>query len=154
MAISSRGTRLAVEIVLGIVIVVLAYFLYRTIREPAEMMARQEQLTQQTRDRMTDIRTAMIRYEADSSRFPSTLDSLVMYVKQDSFIQANQDSLFGEGFNPDSLPYSPRTGNEFILETQDTADVATYYLQDPDREADYVGTQSADITELNAASWE
>ena len=151
---SSRAKRLVVEIILGIIIIGLSYYLYRTIREPAERLALQEELTEQTRNRMEDIRTAMIRYENENERYPTTLDSLVMFVEQDSSVQAQMDSLFGANFNPDSLPYSPRTGNRFVLQVNDTADVETYRLQDPDRESDYIGTVSSDITELNAASWE
>ena len=150
----SRGKRLTIEIVLGIIIIVLSWYLYRTIREPAELMARRQQMTEWTRGRMEDIRAAMIQYEREHGRFPTTLDSLVMYVKQDSFIQANTDSLFGERFKPDSLPFSPRTGERFIFQVNDTADVETYYVQDPNREQDYIGTQSGDVTDLNAASWD
>lgn len=154
MALESRTTRRIIEVVLGIVIIVLAYFLYRTIREPAERMERQEQLTEQTRERMLDIRQAMIRYEEQRGDYPDTLDSLVMFIEQDSALQANADSIFGPDFNPDSLPYSPRTGEKFILEVNDTSRVSTYKLTDPDRQQDYIGTTTGDVTQANAASWE
>lgn len=153
MASSSQGLRIGIQVVLALIIVALSYWLYVSITEPYQVILREEALTEQTRQRMDQIRQAMIRYEADSARYPLTLDTLVMYVKQDSAIQADSEELFGPNFNPDSLPFSPRTGNRFELSVNDTARVKTYLLEDPDSE-DYIGTTEPDVTQLNAASWE
>ena len=59
----------------------------------------------------------------------------------------------GTGFHPDSLIYSPRSGEEFRYAVNDTARVKTYLLEDPASD-DYIGTLEPDITRLNAASWE
>lgn len=153
MASSSQGIRVGIQIVLAIVIVGLAYWLYLSITEPWKVVERQEELTERTRERMDEIRTALIRYEEREDRFPYTLDSLQTWVRTDSVIGAHSDSLFGANFNPDSLIYSPRTGKQFEYAVNDTARVMMYELKDPDSR-DVIGTLAPDPTELNAASWE
>ena len=153
MASSSQGLRIGIQVALALIIVALAYWLYVSITEPYQVILREERLTDLTRQRMDHVRQAMIRFEADSSRYPMTLDTLVMYVKRDSAIQADSEEIFGPDFNPDSLIFSPRTGNRFELAVNDTARVKTYLLEDPDSE-DYIGTTASDVTQLNAASWE
>ena len=151
---SGETTRTALTIVLGIIIVVLGFLLYRTITVPAERLDRQQELTEATRARMTNIREALIRYEREYNEFPGTLDSLVMFVEQDSLMQAINDSLYGATFEADSLPFSPRTGDRFIYEINDTSDVNVYLLQDPNQPRDSIGTLQPDPTQVNAASWE
>jgi hypothetical protein len=153
MAFENSTVRRVTEVILALVIVALAYVLYRTIRGPAERMERQQELTQQTRTRMLNVRKAMIRYEEQRDRYTTSLDSLVMFVKSDTTLQVSQDSLFGSNFQPDSLPFSPRTGNRFRLQVNDTSRVNTYKLTDPDRPKDYIGTTSGDVTQANAVSW-
>jgi type II secretory pathway pseudopilin PulG len=154
MASDSRGLRIGIQIVLGIIIVGLAYWLYVSITAPYERVERQREITERTRDRMELVRTALIQYERREDRFPGSLDSLVMWVKQDSFMQANQDSLFDEDFVTDSLPYSPRSGEQFEYVASDTGRIDIYYLKDPNSD-DYIGTTDPnDVTMLNAASWE
>ena len=67
--------------------------------------------------------------------------------------QLDLDSVFGDGFMPDSLPFSPRTGNPFEYAVNDTGRVVIYLLKDPDSD-DRIGALTPDITLLNAASWE
>ncbi len=64
MAILANDTvRTVLQIVLAIVIVVLGYVLYRSIREPAETYEREQRLTELTRERMEYVRDAMRAYE-------------------------------------------------------------------------------------------
>lgn len=153
MASSGQGLRAGIQILLAIVIVGLAYWLYLSITEPYKLIEQQEMLTEQTRDRMSDVRTALIRYEDQRGRYPMTLDSLLMFARQDSLLSMKTDSVFGAAIVLDSLIYSPRTGKQFDYSVNDTAQVKTYLLQDPDSE-DHIGTLEADVTRLNAASWE
>ncbi|MFQ5568118.1 MAG: hypothetical protein ACE5G0_00500 [Rhodothermales bacterium] len=106
-----------------------------------------------TRERMDKVRIALIRYERAEDRFPGGLDSLVLWLKTDSASVANLDSLFGLGFDPDSMLFSPRTRKRFLYTLNDTGRVAVYLLKDPDSE-DQIGSETPDITQLNAASWE
>lgn len=153
MASTSQRIRTGIQIVLGIAIVVLGYWLYVSITEPWEVIERQEELTQMTRERMSDVRAALIRYEERQDRFPMTLDSLHTWVLTDSTIQAQRDSLFGADADLDSLIFSPRTGESFEYAVNDTARVMMYELRDPDSD-DVIGTLEPDPTALNAASWE
>jgi hypothetical protein len=153
MAITSQGTRTAVQVVLGLIIIGLSYFLYRSITEPYDRIERQRQLTEQTRERMGYLRTALVDFERDSSRFPDSLEVLMRHLRRDTLIQTRPDSVFGGPVNLDSLFYSPRTGNQFQYAVSDTGRVETYLLEDPDSD-DKIGTLSGDPTETNVASWE
>lgn len=148
----SSGLRTGLQVLLGIIIVVLGYWLYVSITEPWAVVEQERAMTEQTRERMDDVRTALIRYQRTNQRFPSSLDSLMIWVQQDSIIQANQDSLFGD-LSLDSLTFSPRTGKRFEYALNDTGRVAVYLLKDPDSE-DQIGSEAPDVTLLNAASWE
>lgn len=153
MASSRQTLRTGVQVVLGIAIIVLSYFLYQAITEPYERIERQEQMTEDTRQRMSQIRTALVDFERDSNSFPDSLDTLLVHIQRDSVLTAAQDSVFGGPINIDSLLYSPRTGSRFLYSVSDTGRVETYLLEDPDSE-DKIGTLSGDPTQTNVASWE
>lgn len=153
MASNSQGLRTALQMILAVIIVGLAYVLYISITEPYEAVERQKEMTLLTRQRMDQVRTGLVLYERRTDRFPSQLDSLVIWARADSFMSASSDSLFGEGFVLDSLLQSPRTGAAFTYALNDTGRVAIYLLKDPDSD-DRIGSAIPDITLLNAASWE
>jgi type II secretory pathway pseudopilin PulG len=163
MAILANETvRTVLQIVLAIVIVVLGYVLFRTIREPQEAFEREQALTELSRERMGLIRDAMRSYEREYDRFPTTLDSLVMAIETDSFLVAKRDSIFelaeGETLTPDSLPFSPRPGVdrfELTVVRDDSTGTEVYLLEDPGSD-DYIGTDNPERAAgaLNAASWE
>lgn len=153
MASNSGGANAAIQIVLILVIVGLAYYLYRSLTEPYELIRQQQEVTERTRARMGDIRTAMIRYENVNGRFTADLDSLMMFVASDSLFRVMGDSLFSDAFILDSLAFSPRTGKRFELSVNDTTRIQTYLLKDPDSR-DQIGTPLPDVTLLNASSWE
>ncbi len=148
----SSGLRTGLQVLLGIIIVVLGYWLYLSITEPWAVVEQERVLTEQTRDRMDNVRNVLIRHQRANQRFPSSLDSLMIWVRQDSVMQANSDSLFA-GVNLDSITYSPRSGTRFHYVLNDTGRVAVYLLKDPDSD-DQIGTEAPDVTLLNAASWE
>ena len=153
MASSSRVLQTTLQVVLGIVILVLGWFLYDSITTPYARVERQQEVTEMTRDRMNLVRQALILFERDHGRYISTLDSLALWVQTDSTMQADADSIFGSGFMPDSLVHSPRTGRMFEYAVNDTSRTQTYLLSDPDSD-DFIGTLTGDVTQLNAASWE
>lgn len=153
MAFSSRALQLTIQAILAIVIVGLAYILYDSITTPYEEVERRKEVTEQTRAQMNNVRQALILYERANDRYVTSLDSLVMWFHTDSLMATRVDSLFGVGFELDSLPYSPRTGNLFVLVVNDSSRTSTYLLTDPDSD-DFIGTLADDITRLNAASWE
>ena len=150
----NHNLKVAIQAVMGACIVVLGYLLYHSITDPWEAIERQQELTDMTRDRMAQVRTALIRYERMEDRYPGSLDSLMMWVRADSVITSNPDSVFETvDINLDSLLYSPRTGNAFVYALNDTGRVAIYLLQDPDSD-DQIGSAEPVITLINAASWE
>lgn len=150
---ASKQIRTAIQVVLGLVIIGLAYFLYYSITEPYDRIERQQELTERTRARMSNIRTALIDYERDSASFPDSLDLLRAHMSRDTILSTRQDSVFGGPINLDSLFYSPRSGKPFLYTLSDTGRVETYLLEDPDSD-DEIGTLTGDPTMTNAASWE
>ncbi|HLR26822.1 MAG TPA: hypothetical protein VK112_13225 [Fodinibius sp.] len=150
-----------ISIVLAIVIIGLGYWLYHSIVDPYEKVVQKEQMTQKVRYRMGNIRDALIRYERKTDSFPPSnggLDTLVQYLKTDSVMQLQADSLFApinssKEFNPDSLIHSPRPPHKkFEYSLNDTLRPAIYLLKDPDSE-DKIGSLE-NTTQLNAGSWE
>ena len=149
---SSQGLRIAIQVLLGIAIIALGYWLYVSITAPWAAVEQERAITAETRGQMGKVRLALISHERALDKFPSTLDSLVIWVRTDSATVADWDSLYG--VNPDSMLYSPRTGNRFLYTLIDTGRVAIYLLKDPDSDDQIGSTNPDDITTLNAASWE
>lgn len=152
MASSSGALQKGIQFFLGLVIIGLAYFLYLSVTEPYERIERQEQRVEDTRQRMTNIRTALVDYERDSASYPDSLDLLIQHIRADSALSTQQDSVFGSALNLDSLLYSSRSGERFDYALSDTGRVETYLLQDPASD-DEIGTLTGDPTAQNAASW-
>lgn len=152
MADSSQAVRTGLQIFLALVIVVLAYWLYLSITEPYKVIEQERELTELTRQRMSDVRSALIAHEQRVGRFPGSLDSLVYFVR-DSLSEGRRDSLLAAQYPADSLIYSPRTGRQFVYSLNDTSNVDIYLLEDPDSN-DRIGSERPDVTRLNAASWE
>ena len=151
---ASNGLRVATQLVLWLVIIGLGYFLFYSITEPYEAVKRAEALTEETRSRMDVIRQVAIHFENQYDRYPSTIDSLEIYVKTDSAFLTVRDSILGPMLMADSLIFSPRNGQPFYYAINDTSKVKTYLLKDP-LTADSIGTVLPDdITLVNAASWE
>jgi len=153
MATRSAQIRIGIQVVLVFLILGLSYYLYYSITEPFDRIERQQQMTEDTRTRMSNIRTALIDYERDSTSFPDSLLVLRAHIQNDSVLSTAQDSVFGGPINLDSLFFSPRTGKQFQYTVNDTGRVATYLLKDPDSE-DQIGTLEPDPTRTHAASWE
>lgn len=149
----SRSVRAGIQLLLVLVVGGLSYWLYRSLTDPYRTIEQEQAATERTRRRMMVIRAQMVHYETARGRYPSTLDSLVEFVKQDSSDDLDGVSMSGPGIVPDSLPFSPRTGKPFILIVRDTQGVATYLLKDPDSN-DQIGTLTPDATRINVASWE
>lgn len=150
---SRQSIRTGIQVVLAIIIVILGYVLYESITGPYAEIQYEEQMTELTRERMSNVRTALLQFRQANDSFPDSLDVLDEFLRGDSAIQANQDSIFGGALNIDSLFFSPRSGNRFAYTVNDTGAVETYLLEDPDSD-DQIGTLSGDVTQTNAASWE
>ncbi len=153
----ASGSDLAIRALLGLLIVGLVVVLFYVTVVPAQRAAAAERETELTRERMSDVRTALIAYRDSLEGYPSTLDSLVLFVRSDSAfnaqIEAEDERL--RPLNVDSLLFSPRTGARFNYEVvEDTSGVQIYWLGDPDMEADSIGSRDPNPALRNAASWE
>lgn len=150
-----------ISIVLAIIIIALGYYLYRSIVDPYQEVIEREQMTERVRDRMTNIRDALILFEREVDSFPPSdggLDTLVHHLKTDSLMGNQVDSLFNseedpsEEVNVDSLIYSPRPPHsKFEYSVNDTLRPPIYLLEDPDSE-DRIGSLE-NTAEINESSW-
>ncbi len=151
MASRSEQIRIGLQVALAVLILGLGYYLYYSITEPYNRIERKQELTEQTRDRMSHLRTALIDYEKDSTSFPDSLELVLNHIERDTILSAERDTSWN--VNLDSLLHSPRTGKQFQYTLSDTGRVETYLLEDPDTK-DKIGTLTGDPTKTNSASWE
>src|SRR5690554_2506631 len=103
-----------ITVVLGVIIIGLSYWLYDSLVTPYQQVLEKRAETELVRNRMLNVRDALIQYEAKNNEFPPSvggLDSLVNFIKSDSVMMSLSDSLFSNtftsGFKPDSLIFSP-----------------------------------------------
>jgi len=148
-----------ITIVLAVVIVFLAWFLYRSIVDPYQEVIEERIMVERERFRMELVRDVLVQYRTRRGNFPPTeggLDSLVTFLQTDSLMVERGDSLFAfmppSNYNPDSLVYSPRPPhNRFEYTLNDTIRPTLYLLVNPgsnDRIGDLERT-----TMLNAPNW-
>jgi len=77
--------RAAIQIVLSIMIVVLAYFVYNSIQTPIRFIKQKDIIEQATITKLIDIRDAQKAYKDVNSKYTSDFDSLIFFLKTDSF---------------------------------------------------------------------
>ena len=150
-----------ITVVLGIIIVVLGWFLYESITEPYEVVEQRQRMSDRVHQNMEHIRDGLIRFNRRNEHFPPTeggLDSLIQFIKTDSVMVAERDSIFkdypesGYVFNLDSLVYSPRPPHKrFEYTLNDTLKPPVYLLKDPDTESTIGSLEKTTL--LNAPSW-
>jgi hypothetical protein len=76
--------RTIIQILLAIVAVGLAYFIYKGIQDPIEFDKAKEQRYEATIERLKDIRKAQLAYKDVYGRFTGSWDTLINFVKYDS----------------------------------------------------------------------
>lgn len=148
-----------ITIVLGVLIVFLAYFLYRSIVDPYQEVIAEQEMVERERHRMELVRDALVQFRTRKGQFPPTeggLDSLVTFLKTDSLMVQRGDSLFAfmapSTYNPDSIIYSPRPPhNRFEYTLNDTIRPQLYLLVNPGTD-DRIGDLER-TTMLNAPNW-
>ena len=146
-------------IVLAVLIVILSWFLYRSLVEPYQRVLEEEQMVERERHRMELVRDVLVQYKNRRGEFPPTeggLDSLVNFLKTDSLMLARGDTLFHfmepNTYNPDSIIYSPRPPHErFEYTLNDTLRPEIYLLENPNSD-DAIGSLER-TTMLNAPNW-
>ncbi|MEA1875839.1 MAG: hypothetical protein U9N86_03155 [Bacteroidota bacterium] len=138
-----KAVKIIVQVLLFFAIVALSYFIYAGVMKPInfdkEKITRYEEVVQ----RLKDIRTAQVSYKSVYGRYTSSLDTLIHFVKEDSFpVEYAEgslddslavamglivrdtfyvrviDSIFHGKYSVDSLQYVPFTsGIKFDMES-------------------------------------
>ena len=146
-------------IVLGILIVILAYYLYRSLVDPYQEVIQEREMVERERHRMELVRDVLIQYQNRRGNFPPTdggLDSLVVFLQTDTLMVERGASMFEfmppSVFSPDSLIYSPRPPhNRFEYTLNDTIRPPMYLLTNPGSD-DRIGDLER-TTLRNAPNW-
>lgn len=155
----TSGGEIGLRVLLALVILGLAAVLLYVTIVPAREAAAAERETALVRQRMDDVRTALISYRNSMQTYPSTLDSLVLFARTDSLTQA-RFAAQQERLTPvsiDSLVYSPRSGQPFRYEVvRDTTGLEIYWLANEVNGVltDSIGSREPSPGLRNAASWE
>ncbi len=94
--------RTAIRVTLFIVIIILVYYLYQSIMEPIRFNRTKDIREKATIERLKDIRKAEVAYKAKYGRYTGSFDTLIHFVKYDSFpvvraIGSIPDSLYNLG---------------------------------------------------------
>lgn len=148
-----------ITVVLGIVIVFLGYFLYRSLVDPYQEVLQEREMTERVQHRMSLVRDALIQYRNEVGEFPPTeggLDSLITFLRTNPRMVERGGDLFQERppsqYTPDSLRYSPRPPhNEFQYTLNDTLRPQIYLLEDPDSDMRIGDLERTTL--LNAPNW-
>lgn len=77
--------RTAIQAVLVIGILVLAYFLYESIMEPIRFNAERDLRYEKTIKRLKDIRTAEVAFKSEMGHYTGDFDSLISFIKAGNF---------------------------------------------------------------------
>ncbi|MEX0662668.1 MAG: hypothetical protein WD381_02170 [Balneolaceae bacterium] len=157
MDIDKRNNLLT--ILLGVLILGLSWYLYRSLVDPYQEVLEERELVERERHRMEITRDALVQYKNRRGDFPPTeggLDSLVAFLKSDSFMVERGDSLLAfrspSTYSPDSVIYSPRAPhNRFEYTLNDTINPKLYLLENPGSD-DRIGDLER-TTMLNAPNW-
>lgn len=157
MDITTRNN--IITVILALLILFLAWFLYHSIVDPYQEVLEEEAMVERERHRMELVRDVLVQYRNRRGNFPPTdggLDSLVAFLKSDTLMTERGDSLFTfmppSEYNPDSLIYSPRPPhNKFEYTLNDTIRPVLYLLENPGSE-DKIGDLER-TTLLNAPNW-
>ncbi|MEM6326758.1 MAG: hypothetical protein AAF791_06515 [Bacteroidota bacterium] len=156
--------RLALQVGLVLVIAVLAYVLYWSITAPYQEQLERERETAIGRERLDDVRSALISFRDAYNDYPSTLDSLVTFVETDSAWAPpdfeDEETRLSPFSSTDSLQISARNGAplnyEVVQQTDSTGTptgVKIYWLQDPAAPGESIGSRDANPSNRNRESW-
>ncbi len=153
----ASGGELGIRALLALIIIALVGVLLYVTVVPAQRAAAAERETEMARERMSDVRTALIVYRDSMQAYPSTLDSLVLFSRGDGAFLTEAMAQEGRVAPPvvDSLPFSSRDGQRFRYQVvEDTTGYSIYWLADPSMESDSIGSRDPNPALRNAASWE
>ncbi|MBE9510935.1 MAG: hypothetical protein IMY71_08670 [Bacteroidetes bacterium] len=94
--------RIVIKILLGVAIIILGYLVVESIMEPIRFNKEKKKREDATIQNLKDIRTAQIAYKAKYTKYTGSFDTLINFVKFDSFpvvmaIGRISDSLWEKG---------------------------------------------------------
>lgn len=133
---STKSDKWYIHAVLYVIIIILAYLLIKVaIIDPTEKVEKEKYYTNESRLRMKNLREAQILYQKKHDKFSDNLDSLIHFIKNDSFALAMRDSvivdtladtlrtrymdpflkLVSGPFYADSLFKTPKSGMRYIV---------------------------------------
>ncbi|HMN23550.1 MAG: hypothetical protein IT276_06365 [Ignavibacteriaceae bacterium] len=172
---------------LYLIVAILTFLLIKVaVIDPSAEVKAENYFKKETRLRMTNLKEAEILFEKKNGAFTGDLDKLINFVKNDKFVDsvvnafdsltmkpANPFIKLSDGtFTPDSLYYSPKTHERFVMNVDTSVITDTvvnprgkvlrvetktvigtkYYIEDPNG---YGTIGSIDNDALkNTASWE
>ncbi|MGM0497231.1 MAG: hypothetical protein ACQESJ_04890 [Bacteroidota bacterium] len=112
----------AIQIILGIVILVLIFQLYKSIKTPIEFRDAKNARYEATIEKLKNIREAQLAYKDEHERFTGSFDTLINFIKHDSLSLVK-----AEGRLSDSLLEAGMTEKEAVekgIISRDTAKIA------------------------------
>src|SRR6056297_3260167 len=112
----------ALRIILAIVIIGLAFTLYKSIQTPIEFRQVKQQRYEATIQKLKDIRKAQLAFKDEHGRFTGSFDTLINFIKSDSLSVVK-----AIGRIPDSLLEAGMTEQQALREgiiSRDTIKVA------------------------------
>ena len=118
--------KLLTLIVFPIIIVVLGYFLVRSIMQPVTFDKEKTRRETVAAEHLKDIRTLQEGYKSKYRRYAATMDSLLLFYHYDTIIVIKQeaiplsvkDTLLNNkpaGYSIDSLRYIPFSGKDTVI---------------------------------------
>ena len=112
----------AIQIILGIVILVLIFQLYKSIKTPIEFRDVKKARYEATVEKLKNIRTAELAYKDEHGRFTGSFDTLINFIKYDSLSLVK-----AQGRLSDSLLEAGMTEKEAVKQgiiSRDTVKIA------------------------------
>ncbi len=142
--------------ILRAVIVILVFVLVYVIYDPYQYMVQDEAFRKESRARMMNLRSAELRFIEVNAYYTGSLDSLLDFIRTDSLLVANRDSVFTKlshgAFSIDSLGFSPRSHSPYKLSVDNSTAIKKYFLECADRYGS-IGSLTDD-SRINKGSWE
>ncbi len=89
----------AIQIILFLAIIILGYFVWESIQAPIRFKNEVDRREEATINKLIDIRIMQVAYKDVKGKFTGSFDTLIDFVKHDSFPIVRKD--FQEGWDPD-----------------------------------------------------
>jgi hypothetical protein len=127
----------AIQVVLLVGIIILAYLLFESIQKPIRFNKEKDRREASTIQRLKDIRSAQLAFRAEYNRYTGDFDTLINFLKTDSFrvvkaIGSVPDSMIEELGRAKAERQALRDGlisrDTIKLSVKDSLFAATYYI--------------------------